>query len=370
MSPHRRREVVVCVLGAACAGLLLAVGDLHASRRSALVGGLLPLKQSWSEAMDHESVHARVARPHHDGHLIFAPLDEPVMHSITSDIPNMVDTAMTPTNNYEDKLNRKLLRLQREKAALVVYKHGIIDGLVSDRDWQQQRVAANAVGSHSQRLWDALARARRQQWGMYEKASKSYANAKGRSTMRADEYLKRRGRVMSRIKHLVSDILTECYECYILAHRCVLISYTYSQDDLLSYGDGQTSSARDVWHKEWTPFDLAHAAPVSASSAQNEDLDELLKDIQGQAEAMGDDPAKAALLDKVKVLHDVISGGGDEERALTIPDKRSWRKMNSDLDTFSSHLNERDPLDTDAAWAWHQPRTSSEQWRRRDASSH
>jgi len=106
-------------------------------------------------------------------------------------------------------------------------------------------------------------------------------------------------------------------------------------------------------------------AHAHAASAQNEDLDDLLTDIQGQAEAMGDDTAKMALLDKVKQLHNAIKGGA-EKRTLTIPDKRSWRKMSTDLDTYSSHLEHRDPLDTDAAWAWNKPRSSSNDWRRRD----
>jgi len=325
---------LACVIGAACAVLLLAGGG---TRRIELVGGLLPLKQGWSDAMDHESVHQTVVAPHRSGHRIFAPLDEPVMHSITSDIPNMDDSAMEPTNNYEDKLNRKLLRLQREKAALAARKQDIMDGLISDRYSQQQRVAADTVVADHQRLRDALVRARQQQWGDYAKASQSYAAAKVHSTMRADEYLKRRSRVMSRIKKL---------------------------DDLLSYGDGQTSTEREVWHKEWMPYQDAHAH-AHAASAQNEDLDDLLTDIQGQAEAMGDDTAKMALLDKVKQLHNAIKGGA-EKRTLTIPDKRSWRKMSTDLDTYSSHLEHRDPLDTDAAWAWNKPRSSSNDWRRRD----
>ena len=96
----RPQVVAVCVLGAACAALLLAVAG-QSARRSELLGGLLPLKgshqfdgvplhhyrhyhpddnQAWSDM----NWRSRTAiAPHGSGHRIFAPLDEPVTHSIT-----------------------------------------------------------------------------------------------------------------------------------------------------------------------------------------------------------------------------------------------------------------------------------------------
>ena len=325
MAPTRRaprQAAAAGVLGALCGAVLLAVGGLRGAPegRSALLGGLLPLKPAWADSMDHEAVYRRVAAPHRQGHRIFAPLDEPVLHSITRDIPNMVDTALEPSNNYEDKLNRKLLRLQREKESLEARKHDIIHGLVSDRDKQQRRAAARAVDAHHQRLRDALKRARREQWAQYEKAATRYAQARTHSKMRADEYLKRRSRVMARIKEL---------------------------DQLLTYGDGQLMTEREKWHSEWLPYEHAHgpgrvsgqdedvalphdnAPPASSeSSVPDGDLDGLLTSIEGQAAALGEDSEKEALLANVKKLHSIIAHGGSENGGanvkvpVTIPDKR------------------------------------------------
>jgi hypothetical protein len=282
-----RRAAAAGVLGALCGALLLAVGGLRAAqeRRSALLGGLLPLRRAWADQMD-KAVYARVAAPHRQGHRIFAPLDEPVRRSISRDIPNMVDTALEPSNNYEDKLNRKLLRLQREKEALETRKSDIIHGLISDRDWQERRVASQAVDAHHQRLRSALERARREQWSQYEKAAKRYASAKTHSTMQAGEYLKRRGRVMARIKEL---------------------------DTLLTEGDGQLTTAPE------------NAPPASSGSGvpADVDLDGLLTSIEGQAAALGDDTEKQALLANVKKLHSIIAHGGSEHaKVLAVPDKR------------------------------------------------
>jgi len=363
----RHTLMLAAVVGVGLCGVLLLAGGAGEARREELVGGLLPLKQDWSDRMDHESVHDRVVAPHRSGHRIFAPLDEPVRRSITSDIPNMVDTALEPTNNYEDKLNRKLLRLQREKSALTDRRQDIIDGLVSDRDWQQRRAAANAVVAHHQRLRDALKRARRREWALYEKYAMSYAFAKTHSTARADQYLRRRGHVMSRIKEL---------------------------DDMLWDGDGQTTTEREKWHKEWAPYELSHshndAAKYSSSasshayssystssssssatshtmssSAQSGDIDRELDDVLGQASAVDDAQERKALLDKVKQLHDIIKGGGDENRMMTIPDKRSWRKMNTEYKDYSRFLNRREP-NLDESWAWHEPKSSNFEWRHRD----
>ncbi len=76
----------------------------------------------------------------------------------------------------------------------------------------------------------------------------------------------------------------------------------------------------------------------------------LLSDIQGQAAALGGSE-RNSLLDKVKKLHDIIDGGGAEEKpTLAIPDKRSWRKMSTGLENFAAHLNERSALDTNEPW--------------------
>ena len=255
-------------------------------QRSALLGGLLPLRRAWADQMEHEAVYAQVAAPHRQGHRIFAPLDEPVRRSISRDIPNMVDTALEPSNNYEDKLNRKLLRLQREKEALEMRKSDIIHGLISDRDWQERRVASQAVDAHHQRLRSALERARREQWSQYEKAAKRYASATRHSTMQADEYLKRRGRVMARIKEL---------------------------DTLLTEGDGQLTTAPENDH----PASSGSGVPADG------DLDGLLTSIEGQAAALGDDTEKQALLANVKKLHSIIAHGGSEHaKVLAVPDKR------------------------------------------------
>lgn len=281
-----RRQLAVGVLGALCGALLLAIGGLHGAqnRSSALLGGLLPLRRAWADQMDHEGMYARVAAPHRQGHRIFAPLDEPVRRSISRDIPNMVDTALEPGNNYEDKLNRKLLRLQREKESLETRKNDVIHGLINDRNWQQRRVAAKAVDAHHQRLLSALTRARREQWAQYEKATKQYASAKTHSTMQADEYLKRRSRVMSRIKEL---------------------------DTLLTEGDGQLTKARE------------NGSPTSGSGVPDGDVDGLLTGIEGQAAALRDDNEKQALLANVKKLRSIIAhGGGEHAKVLTVPDKR------------------------------------------------
>jgi len=359
---YRRVLVLAAVLGVGLCGVLLLAGGAGEARREELVGGLLPLKQDWSDRLDHESVHARVVAPHRSGHRIFAPLDEPVRRSITSDIPNMVDTALEPTNNYEDKLNRKLLRLQREKSALTDRRQDIIDGLVSDRDWQQRRAAAKAVVAHHQRLRDALKRARQREWALYEKYAMSYALAKTHSTARADQYLRRRSRVMSRINEL---------------------------DRMLWDGDGQTTTERGKWHQEWAPYELSHShddatkyssssssqsyttssssasTTHSSSSAGSGDIDRELDDILGQAAAVDDAQERKALLDKVKQLHDIIKGGSKEDRMLTIPDKRSWRKMNTEYKDYSRFLTRREP-NLDEAWAWHEPKSSNFEWRHRD----
>jgi hypothetical protein len=283
-----RRAAAAGVLGALCGALLLAVGGLRIvqEQRSALLGGLLPLRRAWADQMEHEAVYAQVAAPHRQGHRIFAPLDEPVRRSISRDIPNMVDTALEPSNNYEDKLNRKLLRLQREKEALETRKSDIIHGLISDRDWQERRVASQAVDAHHQRLRSALERARREQWSQYEKAAKRYASATRHSTMQADEYLKRRGRVMARIKEL---------------------------DTLLTEGDGQLTTAPENDH----PASSGSGVPADG------DLDGLLTSIEGQAAALGDDTEKQALLANVKKLHSIIAHGGSEHaKVLAVPDKR------------------------------------------------
>ena len=236
-----------------CGALLLAAGGLRGAheRRSALFGGLLPLRRAWADQMDHEAVYARVA-----------------------------------SNNYEDKLNRKLLRLQREKEALETRKSDIIHGLISDRDWQERRVASQAIDAHHQRLRSALERARREQWSQYEKAAKRYASAKTHSTMQADEYLKRRDRVMARIKEL---------------------------DTLLTEGDGQLTTAPE------------NAPPASSGSGVpvDGDLDGLLSSIEGQATALGEDTEKQALLANVKKLRSIIAQGGSAHaKVLAVPDKR------------------------------------------------
>ena len=339
----RPQVVAVCVLGAACAALLLAVAG-QSARRSELLGGLLPLKgshqfdgvplhhyrhyhpddnQAWSDM----NWRTRTAiAPHGSGHRIFAPLDEPVTHSITSDIPNMVDTAMETSNNYEDKLNRKLLRLQREKAALAQRRQDIIDGLVSDRNNAALSVSVAANSAENQRLESALERARAREWAIYQKATKSFADSESQSRAKADEYLSKRNRASSRIKEL---------------------------DDMLTHGDEQMATKRETWNKEWAPYELAHPearSATSGSSSQGGDLEALLSDIQGQAAALGGSE-RNSLLDKLKKLHDIIDGGGAEEKpTLAIPDKRSWRKMSTGLEDFAAHLNERSVLDTNEPW--------------------
>jgi len=249
------------------------------------VGGLLPLKQEWS---------SRENAPHGDDHRIFAPLSKPVEQSISADIPNFDDTAMAATNNYEDKLNRKLLRLQRERDALRQHRRDIIRGLTKERDSQRRDVARLAVDSHRLRLHDALRRARRRQWALYLQAKNAYEESRNHSRMRADEYLKRRDRIMSRVGKL---------------------------DHMLSHGDGQMSTAKERWHSDWAPFETEHAGDGNAAS-------------------------------------------------LTVPDKRSWRKMQADYADYKRYLEQRAPLASEAAWVQRKRSTSSAEWRHRDGMFH
>ena len=68
----------------------------------------------------------------------------------------------------------------------------------------------------------------------------------------------------------------------------------------------------------------------------------------------------------IEAFGDCLTLGMDSWSWAHTHTRSSWRKMTSDNNDFSRHLEQRDPLDTSAAWAWHAPQTSGPEWRNRD----
>jgi hypothetical protein len=68
----------------------------------------------------------------------------------------------------------------------------------------------------------------------------------------------------------------------------------------------------------------------------------------------------------IEAFDDCVTLGMDSWSWAHTHTRSSWRKMTADNDDFSRHLEQRDPLDTYAAWASLTSPTSGPEWRNRD----
>ena len=184
--------VLAMVALAGCALLLVSFQFAHG--RAALLSGLLPI-------MQHAFSGPVPPRPGpSNAHRLFGALDRPLEQSITPDSSHGL--AVPAGIEHVDKLNRKLLRLQRERNALTARRQQIIGELVTERDRHRRRVASNAVVSHHQRLRGALMRATRRERALFAQAGLDYLAAKTHSSIRTANFLRRRDRFLSNAKQL------------------------------------------------------------------------------------------------------------------------------------------------------------------------
>ena len=184
--------VLAMVALAGCALLLVSFQFAHG--RAALLSGLLPI-------MQHAFSGPVPPRPGpSNAHRLFGALDRPLEQSITPDSSHGL--AVPAGIEHVDKLNRKLLRLQRERNALTARRQQIIGELVTERDRHRRRVASNAVVTHHQRLRGALLRATRRERALFAQAGLDYLAAKTDSSIRTANFLRRRDRFLSNAKQL------------------------------------------------------------------------------------------------------------------------------------------------------------------------